>query len=267
MKKEVCGIIVCVGWSKILELTLPKNVKLLDEIYVVTKESDKDTQRVCAKYDNVHVRFYDFLISHSTWAAQHEKYMLQNASDRIKSEWREKSKDMDHFNDILRLCFNKGGAIAHVQRELYEKKPLAFHALMDSDIILPSNITNYIQGTNEQNIQVYDRETASIINGLELQSDVVYGAIHRINYLSLSDYNNSKGTRTDAGIAGHFMLVNSLNKHLMDEWTNGCGADVWYPFGLPPIRFHKHTRLPLTIHHLGNATKSTIARDFDFLFE
>ena len=86
-KLETCGIIVCVGWSKILNLTLPENTKKLDEIYVVTKESDKETQNVCAKYENVHVRYYDFLIDYSIWVEQFEKYMLQNATEETKSHW------------------------------------------------------------------------------------------------------------------------------------------------------------------------------------
>lgn len=266
-KIDVYGIIVCVGWSKILELTLQDNLKKLTGIYVVTKESDKDTIRVCSKYSNVHVRYYDFLIDHSTWVHQHEKYMLRGASKQALRNW-EKIKNCEiHFGRVLEKCFNKGGAIKLVQSELYDKEPGAFHMLMDSDIILGDDILKYIQGTNEENIRIYDNKSHESVLDTKLHSDVIYGATNRVNYSSLSNYKNKKGCMTDAGIAGHFMLVNSRKKHLMDEWTNAGGADVWYPFGLPPIRFTKHARLPITIHHLGEATKSTIRREFDFSFE
>lgn len=267
-KMSINGIIVCVGWGKILEQTLKENTITFDNIYVVTKIGDTHTQKICNKYKNVHVLKYDFKIDKDVWASQHEKYMLNGSPKNQRDKWFKDKANKDIFEAkyqrINEICFNKGGAIKLAQQIVYEKHPESFHVLLDSDIILKDDILPYINNSNTQNVNIYDKVNHTSHLAPDLQVDVMYGATYRLNYSSLQDYRNKKAVQTDAGIAGHFMLYKSTKKHLMDEWTGGCGADVWFPFGLPPYRFTKHARLPITIHHLGAPLRSVGLGKFNF---
>ena len=48
--KKLSGVLVCVGYSSYLEQTLPKNVKLFDELIVVTSPEDTKTQELVKQH-------------------------------------------------------------------------------------------------------------------------------------------------------------------------------------------------------------------------
>jgi hypothetical protein len=48
--KKLSGVLVCVGYSSYLEQTLPKNVKLFDELIVVTSADDVKTQELAKQH-------------------------------------------------------------------------------------------------------------------------------------------------------------------------------------------------------------------------
>lgn len=50
-RQHLEGITVCVGVSKLLDVSLSNNKKHFDQILVVTTEYDKETQAVCAKHN------------------------------------------------------------------------------------------------------------------------------------------------------------------------------------------------------------------------
>ena len=55
MNPKLEAIIVCVNYSDLLSITLPRNIEYFDKVIVVTKEDDLDTINLCKNMDKVHV--------------------------------------------------------------------------------------------------------------------------------------------------------------------------------------------------------------------
>ena len=67
----VNGVLVCVNYAAILDLTLEQNTKILDNIYVVTKQTDIETIDICKKYKNVKLLFFDFKVTEDWLKVSH----------------------------------------------------------------------------------------------------------------------------------------------------------------------------------------------------
>ena len=105
-------LITCVNYSDYLSYTLPYNVTIFDNIYIVTTEQDKDTHRVINKLNsikqNITTLYTNIFFEDGPWGKTH---------------------------------FNKGGALNFGLSNIEHKDWII---IGDADIIYPSNIINHL---------------------------------------------------------------------------------------------------------------------------
>ena len=58
--KKIIGIMVSYNYYDTLKFTLPVNYIHFEKLYVITQPDDIDTVKLCEKYNNVEVIYYNF---------------------------------------------------------------------------------------------------------------------------------------------------------------------------------------------------------------
>ena len=104
------GICVSYNYFDTLQFMLPVNYLHFDKLYIVTQEDDTTTIDFCKKFANVIVLYYNFKANNKN--------------------------------------FDKFGALNYAQTLAYVENPDSWYLLLDSDILLPSNMIDIL--LNEQ---------------------------------------------------------------------------------------------------------------------
>jgi hypothetical protein len=107
---KINAITICVNYAKKLDYIAARSHKWFSKWYIVTEETDIETQEVCKKYDNMVVLYYKFKTNIAT--------------------------------------FNKGGGLRLAQQEVYKNHPKEYTLILDADIVLPSNFEELINSAN-----------------------------------------------------------------------------------------------------------------------
>lgn len=228
---KTTGILVCAGHGDMLELTLPRNVEQLDHIYVVTKQEDDRTNKLCAKYSTVTTVHYDFKISRESfemWLQRHKK-----------GQHRKPPPPPEHQDIRIetwnQTAFNKGGGIRKAQQQAYQELPDYNYLVMDADVILHDNFK-------------------TTVYNMSIEVNELYSCDRRLHYKSWSDYlsGNIDSESYSLGV-GWFQLYRDTSK-LYDHYHTVAVSDVWFmnDFILQndgtrsPVK-----RLPFPAHHMG----------------
>jgi len=195
---EIVCITVSTNYSDLLDIIIPQNHKFFKKWYVITSENDIDTIDCIKKHNcsNIEMMYFDF-----------------------KSN-----------NNI----FNKGGAIRYCQNivSLLDYKGLVL--LLDSDIYLPDNFME-------------------IINGVNIADNTLYGTNKRYDYHSYLNFINNKidfDYPWSKEFQGYFQLYIHNEKLLYDESYNCSECDLKFQ-----KYFSSKIIIPnLNVSHLGKPT-------------
>jgi hypothetical protein len=187
------GITVSVNFSDYLERILSHNQQFFEKWFIVTEETDRKTIDLVAQsgYSNIELLFYDFKTSGAT--------------------------------------FNKGGGQRCAQKIVHAQYPGHPVLMLDSDILLPYNF-------------------ADIMNGVQLEPDTLYAPENRKIYNTLENFEQDKVDRLGpAPFIGFFQLYLADNKYFYRQSMNCyvCDDDV-------RDRFMNKVRINgLVVKHLG----------------
>ena len=134
--RSLVAITVCVDFASILELIIPINRMHFEKWYVITERGDEETIEICRKYGEgvVELIHFDF-------------------------------RSRDHL-------FNKGGGIRLGQSVAHDRHSESCYLILDADILLPDNFTNYL-------------------NELKFLPDILYGVEGRHDYPSIKSLENN----------------------------------------------------------------------------
>jgi hypothetical protein len=195
------GITVSTNYSDLLPYVLEANERYFKEWYVITSPLDEETINILKKHEKVTILYYNFNI------------------DNRK--------------------FDKGGAVQYAQHIAYCKYPKEWYLIVDSDICIESNFSDYVDAVN-----LLDAET-------------IYGAQDRRDYYKLSDYRQRKnyfkygrvmdeaGTLWGDHLAGYFQLYKKHFYYYPSYDASGCDVRFLH-------HFKKHKIITdLTLNHLG----------------
>ena len=245
------GITVCVNYSQLLEISLNTNSKILEHIYVITREDDNKTIKCCEKYKNVEILTYDFKVGMSWFDTHQKRYemgLMNNPPDSRKEHWEKK------LNDTNKKAFNKGGGLRLGQEIAAESFPDSFQLIHDCDIVLT------------------DEKTEEVMT--DLSEDILYVPRRRRDYSSMKDFKNQKNFKpqppgySNAGW-GFFQLYKpskELERVYYDDWSDAAKTDVWFRNDIIKGDFSKKKVLDIFVDHLGREGKSIHYKDFNFTF-
>ena len=250
MKQDIIGITVCVNYAELLKIGLNTNSKILEHIYVITKEDDLETIKVCKKYNNVEVLYHDFKVG-MEWFDVHQKRFeagqINNAPDPRKEYW---CQFLDHAN---KKAFNKSGALRLGQQKAEEKFPDDFYLVLDCDIVISDDMANSIQST-------------------ELSTNILYTSSIRRDYSSYSDFKLQQNWQKYKGpnIAGFFQLYKNNPPIYYDDWNTVTKSDMWFANDIILNDYNNRLiELPAHVDHLGLTGSDKYIQgsyEFDFKF-
>jgi hypothetical protein len=103
---SLIGICVSYNYFDTLQFMLPVNYLHFEKIYLITQINDLQTIEFCKKFENVIVLFHNF----------------KNNNKR----------------------FDKYGALNYAQEIIYKQHPDSWYLIIDSDIILPNNLIDIL---------------------------------------------------------------------------------------------------------------------------
>ena len=193
--KDLVCITVSTKYDDILSIVIHQNQRFFQKWYIITHPDDKATIDLVnkANYSNIELVYFDF------------------------------------YKDAT---FNKGGAIAHVQKNLrafHLNKPIL---ILDSDIFLPD--------------EFYD-----IMIKLKINPQTIYGVTERLDYSSYKDFIENKNELSHPAskhCIGFFQLYRQSYFKNYAQSQNCSSCDSAFKDG-----FAKKVNLPLTVKHLGKA--------------
>lgn len=250
MTNNIIGLSVCVNYSPILEISLKHNTNKLDHIYIVTKTDDHDTIKLCKKYSNVTILYYDFKVSKSWFNIHQKRYdlgELNNPPDMREEFW---EKKLQHVN---KNSFNKGGGLRMAQIQAAQDFPNHYQLILDSDIVLSNAFLD--------------------ISTDDLQEDILYVPLERRDYKSMKDFKLQQNYHLDSGFSqagwGFFQLYTPSEKNqrvYYDDWPDAAKTDVWFRNDIIKGDYTKKVTLNIHIDHLGTEGKSLKLKQFNFKF-
>jgi len=191
----IVPITVCVNYTDYLYHHLKSNAFMFKEYHVITKAGDMETRNLCSKYSNVVCHIF---------------------------------KEENH----KQTQFNKSGMIYQCQKEVHAKYPGAWILVIDSDIILPTDLPlkleeavnrgNRGDNTNEENTETEEKQETGLLN-----KECLY-FLGRIDYHTAEDYKNRKNgvvyKGTDA--AGYFQLYYDKTKYYSENSQSARACDI-----------------------------------------
>ena len=104
---SLIGLCVSYQYMDAFQFTLPVNHGHFEKLYVLTQEDDIPTREFCRTYANVEVLLYNFKVQGKV--------------------------------------FDKYGALNYGQQRMYADYPDRWYLILDSDILLPTNLTDLLQ--------------------------------------------------------------------------------------------------------------------------
>jgi len=187
---EVIPLIISVNMSDYLEVTLSKNRKYFSQYIIVTCHSDTKTKDICKKY-NVRVIEYD-------------NFFPQDSK------------------------FNKSGAMRHAQQIIHREYPNNWVLIMDTDIVLPKNITEILNGVVNKN------------------KNILYG-IDRYEVMNTEELNiELRERKYGCSFVGYFQLYFDKTKYYDTFSYNASKCDSDFS-----KKFRHKTMLESNVFHLG----------------
>jgi hypothetical protein len=163
---KIAGLCISYNYYDTLKFMLPANHMHFDKLYIVTQKDDTATVKLCKKYKNVKILYYNF-------------------SNNGKK-------------------FDKYGAMKYAQRIIYKNHPDHWYANIDSDIVLPNNFKSILKKTKLDKNNIYGITRKEVLKSSELVdknklTDIDYGDKRVIGFFQLykkkalqhSKYNNA----------------------------------------------------------------------------
>lgn len=242
----VNGVLVCVNYAAILDLTLEQNTKILDNIYVVTKQTDIETIDVCKKYRNVKLLFFDFKVTEDWLRVKLKRF--NSGEFAVKPDMRTEFWPQQ-INNCNKKAFNKGGGLRIGQQQLAKDYPAELQLVMDCDIVLPENFRDEITKT---------------------QADILYTPNERRDFESLaayqtgSPYKKYTGTRAGWGFFQLYKPSDITSQVFYDDWHTAATCDAWFRNDVIKKDYDKLKHLDLIVSHLGARGDSKFEQEYKF---
>lgn len=232
------GITTCVGetYAKVLDFATDINVKYLEHLYIFTDSETKPLVK-SSKHGNVTVVEHDFTAGIEIFEAWERRH---NSGASIgppppKDKWHR------HVKNLRKSSFNRGSGLRTAQKLANEHYPEEPHLIMDSDIVLTEDVSQWVQNN-------------------DIITDVLYTIQERRDYLKYNDYIKQQdyimSPYSGKGF-GYFQLVKQpVDTYIYyDDWKQTSKHDCWFRDDIMYKRSNdwKNNKIVIPCHvdHLG----------------
>ena len=213
---KIFGITVSKNYAKILNILIESNSHIFYKWYIVTQEDDLDTIRVVENANKKNIELVFYPLVPSCIKPEHKKSKLKGGDNKFSIPDYIKPLNKEptpHQKKVIKklqdkgLIFDKGGAIRQIQKYHLPNDPYCENdlvLLIDSDIVLPSDLLDKIKG-------------------VKFEENTIYGS-KRQDYMFHRDFlRKAKGIRyeTYEG-AGYFQLYRRSSNKICKR-TYDCG--------------------------------------------
>ena len=239
---NIIGITVCVNYSPILALTLEQNTKKLKHIYVVTKECDHNTIKVCKKYDNVTMLTHNFKITDNWYDVK-----LRRCSTE-RQEHKDIVRCPTKIDNMNGKAFNKGGALRAGQLIAERLFPDDYYLVMDCDVTFGQILTRSLRD-------------------VELEMDYLYVPGQRRDYSTYDDYIRKTNHKVYPGGSagwGFFQLYKCTEPTHYEDWHTAAKCDTWFRNDVIKNNHSNIRKLKGWVNHLGEEGASTFLQNYKF---